>query len=113
MPADAIAESDGKVTSLWYRWFYAIFQLLGSGAGAIVAPTVSANEVNANTVNTGALNAGTVTVTVDDGLHFQSQTDAAGAATGTLTNAPTAGDPAFWLRIQVNGINLTVPAWTA
>jgi hypothetical protein len=32
---------------------------------------------------------------------------------GTLNNAPAAGNPAFWLRVRVNGTNLAIPAWTA
>jgi hypothetical protein len=52
-----------------------------------------------------------VRVTADNGAIFTNQTNGAGASLGTLTNAPSAGDPAFWLRIQINGANRFVPAW--
>lgn len=36
---------------------------------------------------------------------------AGGAALGTLTNAPTAGNPATWLQVRVNGTLYKIPAW--
>ena len=39
--------------------------------------------------------------------------DGAGEETGTLTNAPTAGDPAKWIAISDNGTTLYIPAWAA
>lgn len=54
-----------------------------------------------------------VTVDGDNSLALTSQTSDAGAATGTLTNAPTAGDPGYWLRLKINGTNYAVPAWAA
>lgn len=56
---------------------------------------------------------GGVTVTGDGSFHLTAQTTDAGAGLGTLTNAPTAGDPTFWLRISINGTAVAVPAWTA
>ena len=53
------------------------------------------------------------TIAGDGLLHLTGQTSDAGAATGTLANAPTAGAPAFWLRISVNGTAVAVPAWAA
>jgi hypothetical protein len=38
-------------------------------------------------------------------------TDGAGANTGTLTNAPAAGDPTKWIGIDDNGTTRYVPAW--
>lgn len=40
-------------------------------------------------------------------------TSGAAAATGTLTNAPVAGNPAKWVPISDNGTTLWVPAWAA
>lgn len=37
--------------------------------------------------------------------------DGAGGATGTLTNAPAAGDPTKWVPIDDNGTTLYLPAW--
>lgn len=38
-------------------------------------------------------------------------TDAAGVALGTLTNAPSAGDPTKWIEIDDNGTTRRIPAW--
>ena len=37
--------------------------------------------------------------------------DGAGSSTGTLTNAPIAGDPTKWIRINDNGTDRYIPAW--
>ncbi len=39
-------------------------------------------------------------------------TNGAGAATGTLTNAPASGNPAFWIPIIINGSTYYIPAWS-
>jgi hypothetical protein len=38
-------------------------------------------------------------------------TDGAGASTGTLTNAPAAGNPTKWIPIDDNGTTRYIPAW--
>lgn len=38
--------------------------------------------------------------------------DGAGAGAGTLTNAPTAGDPTKWIPIDDNGTTRYIPSWT-
>lgn len=48
---------------------------------------------------------------VDRGVRFNNQTSAAAAAVGTLNNAPVAGDPGFWLKINIGGTNYALPAW--
>lgn len=48
---------------------------------------------------------------VDGGTQFIGQTNGAGAAVGTLTNAPSAGNPAFWLPVFINGVQRFIPAW--
>ena len=40
-----------------------------------------------------------------------SQTSGAGSGAGTLTNAPSAGNPGFWLALKINGTTYHVPAW--
>lgn len=47
----------------------------------------------------------------DGGLRLRNQTDGAAAGAGTLTNAPAAGDPTFWLPISINGVVRHVPCW--
>lgn len=39
-------------------------------------------------------------------------TDNAGAGAGTLTNAPTAGNPTKWIAIDDNGTDRYIPTWT-
>jgi len=55
--------------------------------------------------------AGTHIFSVDRQLRFNNHTSAAGVAVGTLNNAPTAGNPGFWLKINVAGVNYALPAW--
>lgn len=38
-------------------------------------------------------------------------TDASGAGAGTITNAPSAGNPTKWFEINDNGTILKIPAW--
>jgi len=47
----------------------------------------------------------------DNGFRLINQTDRAAAGAGTLGNAPTAGDPAFWLGIVINGVTYASPFW--
>jgi hypothetical protein len=35
----------------------------------------------------------------------------AGVSTGTLTNAPAATNPNFWLGIYINGVLRKIPCW--
>ena len=48
---------------------------------------------------------------VNQGLRINGQPSGAGAATGTLGNAPTASDPAFWLPINIAGTVRYIPCW--
>lgn len=50
-------------------------------------------------------------ISQDKGLWFINQTSGAGAGLGTLTNAPTAGDPTHWLRVRINGTDMFIPCW--
>lgn len=61
----------------WWRFFQAMFQNLKSGNDTI---SVS-------------------------GISFAGQTSHVGTQTATLGNAPASGNPAFWLRVTVNGAN--------
>lgn len=52
-----------------------------------------------------------LSVDADRGLVFTNQTNQAAAQPATLNNAPAAGDPAFWVPINVNGTNRSFPVW--
>lgn len=54
---------------------------------------------------------GVFTENVDRGVRFNNQTSSAGALAGTLLNAPTAGNPGFWLKINIGGVNYSIPCW--
>ncbi len=70
--------------------------------GAIFTIDPSGNEVTT---------AGYFKANIDNGIQLASQTSGAAGFSGTLTNAPTAGDPAFWIKVQVNGVQRYIPAW--
>lgn len=47
------------------------------------------------------------------GVQFMNVTNGAGAAAGTLANAPSAGDPSFWLPVSIAGAGVRyIPCWT-
>lgn len=81
-------------------------QALQSGAGYF--------EWAAETAGTGTddidlrLTPSTTTAAVD----FRNPANGAAAQLGTLTNAPTAGNPAYWLKIRIGGTTHYIPAWT-
>jgi hypothetical protein len=75
------------------------------------------NYFNIDTVtdNVGIDSANGLTITGDAAFLIHTGTaltDGAGAALGTLTNAPTAGDPAKWIAIDDNGTTRYIPTWT-
>lgn len=92
----------------------------GNGTSSIVfkvAP-VGASGTLANAPITCLTLAGaassTATATFDlrnGGLAITGQTNGAAGNTGTLGNAPTTGDPNFWLQVQINGVSRFIPAW--
>lgn len=47
----------------------------------------------------------------DRGILATNQTSAAAASSGTLTNAPAAGNPGFWWKVSINGTNYAIPCW--
>lgn len=79
---------------------------LGAGAGAIT----NASTVYISAGMTGASN--NYALWVDAGTVRIDGTTGAGASLGTLTNAPSAGDPAYWLPINANGTTYYIPCWT-
>lgn len=39
------------------------------------------------------------------------QTNSAAGENATIKNAPTKGDPSFWLKVAINGQNYAIPCW--
>lgn len=75
----------------------------GDGAGSFGSATIRWGSIFVNSLNVN--NAGAL-VTSQVAL-----TDAAAAQVGTLTNAPTAGNPAKWIQINDNGTVRKIPTW--
>lgn len=67
----------------------------------------------AGTINAAARISGAVHLVTNAPFVFTNQTGGPGVATGTLTNAPSAGDPDFWLPVSINGTAHWIPAWAA
>lgn len=70
-----------------------------------------------STINQDVSTAGTpsfsgVNISSDNSLFFANQTSASAAFAGTLLNAPSSGNPLFWLRFKVNGVNVGIPCWS-
>lgn len=64
-----------------------------------------------STIAASFTTAGVLTLEKDRGVRFNAQTNAAGASAGTLGNAPAAGDPTFWLKVNIDGVNRAIPCW--
>lgn len=76
------------------------------GTGVVLATGIGTKTVlNINPTLTG------VTVDTNGSLALTTQSNGAGAVVGTLTNAPSVGNPNFWLQVSINGIPRFVPAW--
>ncbi len=54
---------------------------------------------------------GGVEIYADNGLFFTNTSNGAGASVGTLTNAPAAGNPAWWVKIKVGTTPVAFPVW--
>lgn len=72
-----------------------------NGVTTLAAPTAAAE----NLVITGFGGAGQASIRLD-GL-----TNGAGALAGTLNNSPVAGDPTFWVPVNIAGAVKFMPAW--
>jgi hypothetical protein len=80
----------------------------GDKAGAIIYGTFNATPSSQTiTFNVGTITHGSTTLMATS----VALTNGAAAQTGTLTNAPTAGNPTKWVPINDNGTTRYVPAW--
>lgn len=94
--------------------------LIGSGALSILYTAASTSTTTGALVVTGGVGIGG-RLNVGGALEVNSATliksnttltDGAAAAVGTLTNAPTAGNPTKWVLINDNGVIRKFPTWT-
>lgn len=66
----------------------------------------------AETAGTGADNLDLELVPAGTGVvQFSNPQDGAGAASGTLTNAPSAGNPSDWIKVKIGANVRYIPAW--
>ena len=83
-----------------------------SAAGAVVlSQNLEVDGAHIFAPNAAVTLGGTLNIAANAGLTFNAQATGAAASVGTLTNAPNAGNPAFWLPVSINGINMWIPAW--
>lgn len=74
---------------------------------SLVAPSIGAATGTSLNI-TGLVTSGNATLCATS----VALTNAAGAAAGTLNNAPTAGNPTKWIQINDNGTIRKIPTWT-
>jgi hypothetical protein len=86
--------------------------LTPKGSGAVWTPaTMSIGGGLAVTGNTGMSGTLSLNSASTGALTFTAATSGAGSSAGTLSNAPAAGNPAFWLPVTINGTVRHIPAW--
>lgn len=103
------SRSCGTTASRWSN----VFSVLGNFSGAVTCSTTL--SVTSTTTMTGRLTANDG-ITVVGGSYLlttnSALTDGSGGNTGTLTNAPDAGNPTKWILIDDNGTDRYIPTWT-
>lgn len=134
-----VAGAGGEATSLWVdptvtpnaNGNSGIFRISGTlveaGSGthglfygtAMVAPTITAGAASVTTAATlyidgppAASGASNYSLYVGTGVVRINGTTGAGASVGTVTNAPSAGNPAYWMPINANGSTYYIPCWS-
>jgi hypothetical protein len=98
----SILQQSGGQTELWQysgAWNQ-ILKVLSTRGVVINAPASGQTLTLAPSPSAGELIATSAALTTG-----------AGAAVGTLTNAPSAGNPTKWIKINDNGTIRSVPAW--
>lgn len=94
-----------------------------SGAGTFLTPAAVVHSAGSSGVvqksdGSGGFAASQITdngtnLTLSEPLILTSQTSTPGAAAGTISNAPAAGNPQTWLQVSINGVVHWIPAWHA
>lgn len=85
-------------------------RLRRNGANLLEVDNFAGGNATFNVIGTTRTDA--LEVQNDNGVDFQNQTDGVGASAGTLTNAPSVGNPSFWIRVKIGGANRFIPAWS-
>lgn len=107
--ADTFSLINAVVTNTASAAASTVIKILGGAAGATNLITV---DKSGNETLGGSITATTLVVTTGQFMSSSvALTDGAAAATGTLTNAPAAGNPTKWIPIDDNGTTRYIPAW--
>jgi hypothetical protein len=101
--ATAIAQALSDATNMAGAILFLAPNLPAGGDLTVAGPNVAIMDYRPGGAN--------LQVQQDSGLAFVSQTNAAAAAAGTLSNAPVAGNPAHWLNVKINGATRRIPCW--
>lgn len=91
----------------WADWYRKVRDQINAGASV---PWTSITGKPTTVAGYGITDA--VTIDLSAITLSQAVTNGAGAAAGTLNNAPTAGNPTKWLKFDDNGVTRYVPSWT-
>lgn len=86
-------------------------ELTGTGMSKTGTGTID-NAAAIRIVNAPTIGTNNYALWVDAGTVRIDGTTGAGASVGTLTNAPSAGDPAYWMPVNANGTTYYIPCWT-
>lgn len=114
------APSEMQIRSAWvFRWSNSSgigtldTSLSRNTAGVLQVGTTAANALGSlnltNLTATGIITVPGAAVALL--TTSATATSGAGAQVGTLTNAPSAGNPTSWLKISDNGVTRYIPAW--
>lgn len=82
-----------------------------SDAGVLIDSPIAVVRAAAGLITIGGGGRPLTLALTNQGLRINGQASGAGAAVGTLGNAPAAGDPAFWLPINCGGTVRHFPGW--
>lgn len=110
----AVYINGNDVANTWSIEFYG-YEVGGASAEISLDLSTADGQITLEFINgtTSTLRLTETDITLDTAtILFVSQTDATGASSGTLSNAPSAGDPAFWMQVSINGTIYAIPAWT-
>ncbi len=101
--AGVFSLSSGSSAGTTNRGLY----ITGNGGGASTNYAILSDSTAPSSL------AGNLSLTKDTSLFFTNQTSGAAGNTGTLLNAPAAGNPHIWIPVSVNGTAGWVPWWHA
>ncbi len=83
-----------------------------NGGNPVLTATAGAIALGTSAGAVGVVIDGTAFGAATASLRLNGLTSGAAANTGTLTNAPSVGNPTFWIPVNIAGAVRYIPAWT-